>query len=66
MRVNKVPPPTSATTVANPSTCAAKSTTTTAATGRLLHPYTTRTEPDSVLRLPCKTRRGQGLTKSIM
>ncbi|GAA5057537.1 hypothetical protein HNP84_000512 [Thermocatellispora tengchongensis] len=27
------------------------------ATGRLLHRYTTRTEPDGVLRLPCKTRR---------
>ncbi|MET7459064.1 replication initiator [Nonomuraea sp. NPDC005501] len=26
-------------------------------TGRLLHRYTTRTEPDGVLRLPCKTRR---------
>ncbi|GAA3077522.1 replication initiator [Streptosporangium carneum] len=27
------------------------------ATGRLLHSYTTATEPDGVLRLPCKTRR---------
>ncbi|MEV1239459.1 replication initiator [Nonomuraea sp. NPDC049750] len=27
------------------------------AVGRLLHRYTTRTEPDGVLRLPCKTRR---------
>ncbi|NRQ36637.1 replication initiation protein [Nonomuraea sp. NN258] len=27
------------------------------ATGRLLHRYTTRTEPDGVLRVPCKTRR---------
>ncbi|MEV4109288.1 replication initiator [Nonomuraea sp. NPDC049695] len=27
------------------------------ATGRLLHRYTTRHEPDGVLRLPCKTRR---------
>ncbi|MFI6325502.1 replication initiator [Nonomuraea sp. NPDC050556] len=27
------------------------------ATGNLLHRYTTRTEPDGVLRLPCKTRR---------
>ncbi|MER6514490.1 replication initiator [Nonomuraea sp. NPDC001636] len=27
------------------------------ATGRLLHRYTTRTEPDGILRLPCKTRR---------
>ncbi|WP_232320549.1 replication initiator [Herbidospora daliensis] len=26
-------------------------------TGALLHRYTTRTEPDGVLRLPCKTRR---------
>ncbi|WP_431897624.1 replication initiator [Nonomuraea sp. bgisy101] len=28
-----------------------------AATGQLLHRYTTRHEPDGVLRLPCKTRR---------
>ncbi|GAA5073525.1 hypothetical protein HNP84_008523 [Thermocatellispora tengchongensis] len=28
-----------------------------AATGALLHRYTTRTEPNGVLRLPCKTRR---------
>ncbi|MFI6599124.1 replication initiator [Nonomuraea sp. NPDC050536] len=28
-----------------------------AATGALLHRYTTRNEPDGVLRLPCKTRR---------
>ncbi|MGW4662256.1 replication initiator [Streptosporangium sandarakinum] len=27
------------------------------ATGELLHRYTTRTEPDGVLRVPCKTRR---------
>ncbi|MCF6470712.1 replication initiation protein [Nonomuraea sp. MG754425] len=27
------------------------------ATGRLLHRYTTRTEPNGVLRVPCKTRR---------
>ncbi|SEK30928.1 replication initiator [Nonomuraea pusilla] len=27
------------------------------ATGRLLHRYTTRTEPDGVLHVPCKTRR---------
>ncbi|MFG1941593.1 replication initiator [Nonomuraea sp. NPDC048826] len=27
------------------------------ATGALLHRYTTRTEPDGVLRVPCKTRR---------
>ncbi|HEX4818433.1 MAG TPA: replication initiator [Nonomuraea sp.] len=27
------------------------------ATGRLLHRYTTRTEPDGILRVPCKTRR---------
>ncbi|MEU1736079.1 replication initiator [Streptosporangium sp. NPDC020145] len=27
------------------------------ATGRRLHTYTTATEPDGVLRLPCKTRR---------
>ncbi|MEZ7129258.1 replication initiator [Nonomuraea sp. AD125B] len=27
------------------------------ATGQLLHRYTTRTEPDGVLRVPCKTRR---------
>ncbi|MEV4066286.1 replication initiator [Nonomuraea dietziae] len=27
------------------------------ATGQLLHRYTTRREPDGVLRLPCKTRR---------
>ncbi|NBE99786.1 replication initiation protein [Nonomuraea sp. KC401] len=27
------------------------------ATGRLLHRYTTRSEPDGVLRVPCKTRR---------
>ncbi|WP_223168028.1 replication initiator [Nonomuraea sp. SYSU D8015] len=27
------------------------------ATGRLLHCYTTRHEPDGILRLPCKTRR---------
>ncbi|TDE26434.1 replication initiation protein [Nonomuraea mesophila] len=27
------------------------------ATGKLLHRYTTRTEPDGVLRVPCKTRR---------
>ncbi|GAA3220929.1 replication initiator [Nonomuraea helvata] len=27
------------------------------ATGTLLHRYTTRNEPDGVLRLPCKTRR---------
>ncbi|MEV1001791.1 replication initiator [Nonomuraea sp. NPDC050202] len=27
------------------------------ATGRLLHRYTTRHEPDGILRLPCKTRR---------
>ncbi|MEU8404453.1 replication initiator [Nonomuraea sp. NPDC048892] len=26
-------------------------------TGRLLHCYTTRNEPDGILRLPCKTRR---------
>ncbi len=28
-----------------------------AATGTLLHRYTTRTEPDGVLRVPCKSRR---------
>ncbi|MEU8150268.1 replication initiator [Nonomuraea sp. NPDC048901] len=28
-----------------------------AATGQLLHRYTTRTEPDGILRVPCKTRR---------
>ncbi|GAA3143306.1 replication initiator protein RepSA [Planomonospora alba] len=27
------------------------------ATGELLHSYSTRTEPDGVLRVPCKTRR---------
>ncbi|MEU4571446.1 replication initiator [Nonomuraea sp. NPDC023979] len=27
------------------------------ATGQLLHRYTTRTEPDGILRVPCKTRR---------
>ncbi|MFI6712765.1 replication initiator [Nonomuraea sp. NPDC050478] len=27
------------------------------ATGELLHRYTTRTEPDGILRVPCKTRR---------
>jgi hypothetical protein len=27
------------------------------ATGAVLHTYTTRTEPDGVLRVPCKTRR---------
>ncbi|MGW0071543.1 replication initiator, partial [Streptosporangium sandarakinum] len=27
------------------------------ATGELLHRYSTRTEPDGVLRVPCKTRR---------
>ncbi|NBE95184.1 replication initiation protein [Nonomuraea sp. KC401] len=27
------------------------------ATGRLLHRYTTRTEPNGILRVPCKTRR---------
>ncbi|MDX3110586.1 replication initiator [Nonomuraea angiospora] len=27
------------------------------ATGHLLHRYTTRTEPDGILRVPCKTRR---------
>ncbi|WSA18347.1 replication initiation protein [Streptosporangium subroseum] len=27
------------------------------ATGELLHRYSTRTEPDRILRLPCKTRR---------
>ena len=28
-----------------------------AATGTLLHHYTTRTEPDGILRVPCKSRR---------